>query len=90
MHVGSGATISKTEVMYCPPPLSYDDGDSKKSAVFGPNGESLGSVSFTKEFKYLGSLVHHSLTSDADVNKCVVSTCRFPCAHAPHSSPAQS
>ena len=26
-------------------------------------------VSFTTEFKYLGSIVHFSLTSDADVNK---------------------
>jgi len=74
MHVGSGATASKTEAMYYPPTrLSYDDGDTTPFTVFGPNGEGLGFVSFTKEFKYLGSLVHHSLTSDADVNKRVKS-----------------
>ena len=30
-------------------------------------------MSFTKEFRYLGSLVHHSLTSGADLNKRVKS-----------------
>jgi len=75
MHVGSGPTASKTEAMYCPPTrLSYDDGYTTPLTVLGPNGERLGFVSFTKEFKYLGSLVQHSPTSDADVNKRVKST----------------
>jgi len=54
--------------MHCPPTrLSYDDGDTTPFTVLGPNGEDLGFVSFTKEFKYLvSSLVHRSLTSDAD------------------------
>jgi len=69
IHVGSGATASKTEAIYYPPTrLSYDDGDTTPFTVLGPNGKGLGFVSFTKEFKYLGPLVHHSLTSDADVN----------------------
>ena len=37
--------------------------------MYSPSGESLGFVGFTKEFKYLGSLVNYSLTSDADVTK---------------------
>ena len=43
--------------------------DTTPFTVFGPRGEVLGFVTFVLEFKYLGSLVHHSLTSDADVNK---------------------
>jgi len=74
MHLGSGAIASKTEATCCPPMrLSYDDGDTTPFTVLGPNGEGLGFVSFTKKFKYLGSLVNHSLTSGADVNKRVKS-----------------
>ena len=70
MHIGSGATASKTEAMYYPPTrMAYEDGDTTPFSVFGPSGEVLGFVTFVLEFKYLGSLVHHSLTSDADVNK---------------------
>ena len=36
------------------------------------NTKLLGFVTFVLEFKYLGSLVHHSLTSDADVNKRIM------------------
>ena len=70
IHIGSGATASKTEAMYYPPTrMAYEDGDTTPFAVFGPSGEVPGFVTFVLEFKYLGSLVHHSLTSDADVNK---------------------
>ena len=70
MHIGSGATASKTEAMFYPPTrMAYEDGDTTPFTVFGPSGEVLGFVTFVLEFKYLGSLVHHSLTSDADVNK---------------------
>jgi hypothetical protein len=70
MHVGSGATASKTETMYYPPTrLSYEDGDTAQFTVFDPSGAPIGHVSFTVEFKYLGSIVHQSLTSDADVNR---------------------
>ena len=37
--------------------------------VFGPSGEVLGFVTFVPKYKHLGSHVHHSLTSDADVNR---------------------
>ena len=72
--MGSGATASKMDARYCPPTrLSYDDGDTTPLTVFGPNGEGLGLVSFTMVLKYLGFLVHHSLTSDANVTKRVKS-----------------
>ena len=48
---------------------SYGDGDTAPFTVPGPGGEDPGFVSFTKESKYLGSIVHSSLTSDADVDK---------------------
>ena len=55
--------------MYYPPTMmAYEDGDTTPFTVFGPSGEVLGFVTFVLEFKYLGSLVYHSLTSDADVN----------------------
>ena len=34
-----------------------------------PSGAPIGHVSFTVEFKYLGSIVHQPPTSDADVNR---------------------
>ena len=70
MHVRAGTTASKTEAMYYPTGMgSYVDGDTTTFTVSGLRGEDLGFVSFTKEFKYLGSVVHSSLTSDADVDK---------------------
>ena len=56
--------------MYYPTSMeSYEDGDTTTFTVSGLRGEDLGFVSFTKEFKYLGSIVHSSLTYDADVDK---------------------
>ena len=56
--------------MYYPPTSrSYESGDTTPFTVLGPTGAAIGHVSFTTEFKYLGSIVHFSLTSDADVNK---------------------
>ena len=70
MHVGSGTRASKTEAMYYPTSTgSYEGGDTTLFTVSGPSGEDLGFVSFTREFRYLGSTVHSSLTSDADVDK---------------------
>ena len=57
MHIGSGATASKTEAMYYPPTrMAYEDGDTTPFTVFGPSGEVLGFVTFVLEFEYLGSL----------------------------------
>jgi hypothetical protein len=63
MHVGRGNTASKTEAMYFPAPgTKYEDGDTTDFTIDG-----TGFISFTKEFRYLGSIIHYSLTSDADV-----------------------
>ena len=47
----------------------HEGSDTAPFTVSGPGGEDLGFVGFTKEFKYLGSTLHSSLTSDADVDR---------------------
>jgi len=70
MHVGSGTAASKTEAVSYPASTGpYEDGDTTPFTVSRPDGKDLGFVSFTKEFKYLGPIVHSSLTSDADMDK---------------------
>ena len=70
VHVGSGNTASKTEAMYFPPPRTlYSTADTSRFNVLNSEGSSIGFIDFTEEFKYLGSIIHHSLTSDADVDK---------------------
>jgi hypothetical protein len=70
MHIGTGATPLKTEAMYFPPPRRlYFDADTSRLDVPDQLGNPVGFIDFTTEFKYLGSIVHHSLTSDADVDK---------------------
>jgi hypothetical protein len=70
MHIGIGATPSKTEAMFFPPPRrSYSAADTSRLDVLGGTGNGIGFIDFTTESKYLGSIAHHSLTSDADVDK---------------------
>jgi hypothetical protein len=70
MHIGTGATPSKTEAMYFPPPRRlYSDADLLRLDVLGYLGNPVCFIDFTTEFKYLGSIVHYSLASDADVDK---------------------
>lgn len=69
MHVGRGSTASKTEAMYCPKPhKAYGDEDTGRFMVDGD-----GFIEFTREFKYLGSIISTTLTSDADVDKRIKS-----------------
>ena len=69
MHVGSGSTASKTEVMYIPPPrVDYSAADTSCFNIVDGAGPPVGFVDFATEFKYLGSILRHSLTSDADVD----------------------
>jgi hypothetical protein len=75
MHVGTGATSSKTEATYFPPPRRlYSDADTSRLVVVDYFGNPVGFIDFTTEFKYFGSIGHHSLTSDADVDKRIRST----------------
>jgi hypothetical protein len=69
MHIGRGATASKTEAMYFPPPRqAYAAADTSRFLVDG-----TGFVEFSESFKYLGSVIHYSLTSDADICKRIKS-----------------
>ena len=74
MHIGNGDVASKTEAMYFPPPRAeYTDADTTRIHVLDASGVPVGFVDFTKEFKYLGSIVHYSLSSEADVDKRIKS-----------------
>jgi len=57
MRVGSPGKKSKTEAIYCPARVStYGDGDSSDMVL-----DCGSTVSFTKSFAYLGSLLHFDL-----------------------------
>ena len=69
MHIGQGETASKTEAMFFPRPRQQlSDGDLSNIVVAG------GFVSFSDtskgshEFKYLGAIIHYTLTSNADIH----------------------
>ena len=69
MHIGRGAAASKTEAMYFPlPRQAYAAADTSRFLVDG-----TGFIEFSESFKYLGSIIHYSLTSDADVHKRIKS-----------------
>ena len=72
MHIGNKHTTpptpSKTEAVFFPGSRqTQEDGDTSNFDVAD------GFVSFTDEFRYLGSIIHNSLTSEADVNARSVS-----------------
>ena len=63
MHVGSPGKKSKTEAMFCPArDKNYEDSDTSDLVL-----DCGGTVSFTKSFVYLGSLLHSDLSDDHDV-----------------------
>ena len=71
MHVGRGTQKSKSEAMYCPAAGdAYEDADTSDFDVAD------GFISFCTEFKYLGSIIHYSLTSHADVMASIDSASR--------------
>jgi hypothetical protein len=64
----TGAMPSKTEAIYFPPPRRlHSDTFTSGLDVLDYLGNPVGFIDFTTEFKYLGSIVHHLLTSDADL-----------------------
>jgi hypothetical protein len=70
MHIGFGTTPSKTEAMFFPPPRRlYSKAKTSRLNVLDGTGNAIGFIDFTTEFKNLGSIDHHSLTSDADFDK---------------------
>jgi hypothetical protein len=69
-HIGSEATPSKTEaIFFLPPRRLYSEADTTRLDVLDYLGNPCGFIDFTTELKYLDLIVHHSLTSDADVDK---------------------
>jgi hypothetical protein len=64
MHVGSPGKKSKTEAINCPARTTpYEDGGTSDLVL-----DCGGTVSFTKSFVYLGSLLHCDLSDDHDVD----------------------
>ncbi len=56
--------------MYFPPPrVDYSNADTSRFDVRHADGSAVGFVDFTEEFKYLGSIIESSLTTDADVDR---------------------
>jgi hypothetical protein len=60
---------SKTEKFTFHHPGDSSEVDTLRLGVFENLGNPVGFIDFAMELKYLGSIVHHSLTSDADVDK---------------------
>jgi hypothetical protein len=75
MHVGTEDTASKTEAMFFPAPrpspvnAATANGSERFDVLDEATGTVVGFINFTTEFKYLGSIIHPTLTSDADVDK---------------------
>jgi hypothetical protein len=64
MHIGIGATTSKTEALFFPPPRrSYSEANTSRLDVLDGTGE------FYWLHRFYDGIVHHSLTSDADIDK---------------------
>jgi hypothetical protein len=60
--------------------VEYSDVDTSRFDIRNADGSTVGFVGFTKEFKYLGSIIDSSLTSDADVDKQIkAATSAFGC-----------
>ena len=47
--------------------MDYSNADTSRFDIRNVDGSSVGYVDFKKEFKYLGSIIDSSLTSDEDV-----------------------
>jgi len=69
MHIGRGDAASKTEALYFPLlRAAYEAADTSRFYIDG-----TGFIDFCEKFKYLGSILHYSLTCDADVDKRIAS-----------------
>ncbi len=60
--------------MFFPPPrVEYSAADTTRFNVLDSSGAAAGFVDFTQELRYLGSIVHCSLSSEADVDRRIQS-----------------
>jgi hypothetical protein len=81
MQIGVDKTLCKTEAMYFPPPrVDYSNADTFRFDICNADCSTVGFVDFTKEFKYLGSIIDSSLTSDADVDMRIKAATSAFCA----------
>ncbi len=70
MRIGFDTSLSKTEAIYFSSPcVDYSNANTPRFEIRNSDGSTAGFVDFTKEFKYLGSIIDSSLTSDADVDQ---------------------
>jgi hypothetical protein len=70
MHVGNGARPSRTEAKYLSPPRRlYTTEETSQPVSLDTSGNPVGFIDFTTDFKNLYLIVHHSLNSDAVVDK---------------------
>ncbi len=49
--------------------MDYSNAETTRIDIRNADGSAVGFVDFTTEFKYLGSIMDSSLTSDADVDR---------------------
>ena len=76
--------MSKTEAMYFPPPKSaYDQADTTQLNIDG------GHVHFTKQFKYLGSILSSNLKDDDEIDSCLPLSLLFANSSLDHCKYAQ-
>jgi hypothetical protein len=69
MRISRCATASKTEAMYFPPPRQkYAAAGTPRFLVDG-----TGYIELSESIKYFGSIIHITLTSDADIYKRIKS-----------------
>jgi hypothetical protein len=55
MNIGIGATPSKTEAVFFPPPRrSYSEANTSRLDVLDDTGNAIGFIDFATKFKYLG------------------------------------
>jgi hypothetical protein len=65
----SPGVASPLQKQYFPPPrMAYEAADTSRFYIDG-----TGFIDFCEKFKYLGSMLHYSLTSDADFDKRITS-----------------
>jgi exonuclease III len=68
MHKGEGSKASKTEAMFIPGfKRHYHQGDTSNIFFLQTGDLKVYHVTFAEKFKYLGSIIHHSLESEWDI-----------------------
>ncbi len=64
--------------------MGYSNADRSRFDIHNADGSTVGFVDFTKKFKYLGSIIDSSLTSDVDIDR------RIKAVRQPHERSVRS